>query len=355
MPAWRWCAAGRGGIIVAVRTHPDAFQTALAKGPLPQVCVITGVEPLLIDECATALRAQARKAGYGDREVHFIERGYDWDALLMDANSLSLFANLRLIELKLRNAPDVTAAKHLTQLAAAPPADTVLLVTGELEPKQQNAAWVKEFEKRGTVVVAPPMTREELPGWITRRLQRQGVTLERDAAQLLADRVEGNLLAAQQEIERIALLQPGATLDIDAVAALVADNARYDVFELATAAFLGNAQRALRILEGLRSEGREPPLILWALLNDLRAVSRVVQRGPNDRNIDGLLRAEGVWGSRQGPVRVAAQRMRRAEIDDLIAAAARADRVAKGSLRGDAWTEITGLVARIAGVRLAAA
>jgi DNA polymerase-3 subunit delta len=338
-----------------VRTAPDPFQAALGKGQLPKVCLITGVEPLLIDESATALRAAARKAGYGDREVHFIERGFDWDSLLMDANSLSLFANLRLIELKLRNAPDVTAAKNLAKLAAQPPADTVLLVTGELEPKSQKSAWVNEFERQGTVVVAPAMTREGLPAWITQRLLRQGVKLEPDAAQLLADRVEGNLLAAQQEIERIVLLQPGATLDVDAVAALVADNARYDVFELATAAFLGNAPRALRILDGLRSEGREPPLILWALLNDLRAVSRVVQRDPNERSIEGILRAEGVWGSRQGPVRVASQRMRRAEIDALLAAAARADRIAKGSLRGEPWTEITGLVARIAGVRLAAA
>jgi DNA polymerase-3 subunit delta len=338
-----------------VRTSTDAFQAALARGPLPRVCLITGVEPLLIDEAATALRAKVREAGYGDREVHFIERGFDWDALLMDANSLSLFANLRLIELKLRNAPDASAAKNLVKLVAAPPADTVLLVTGELEPKQQKSAWVNEFERQGTVVVAPPMTRERLPEWIVRRLQQHHVTLEPEAAQLLADRVEGNLLAAQQEIERIALLKPGTTLDADAVADLVADNARYDVFELSTAAFLGNAPRALRILDGLRSEGREPPLILWALLNDLRAVSRVLQREPNDRNLDGIFRAEQVWGSRQGPIRVALQRLRRADIDSLLIAAARADRVSKGSLRGEPWVEITGLVARIAGVKLAAA
>jgi DNA polymerase-3 subunit delta len=199
------------------------------------------------------------------------------------------------------------------------------------------------------------MTRERLPEWITRRLQKHDVTLEPEAAQLLADRVEGNLLAAQQEIERIALLKPGSRLDADAVAELVADNARYDVFELSSAAFLGNAQRALRILDGLRSEGREPPLILWALLNDLRAVSRVLQREPNDRNLDGIFRAEQVWGSRQGPIRVAVKRLRRADVDSLLGAAARADRVAKGSLRGEPWVEITGLVARIAGVKLAAA
>ncbi len=316
---------------------------------------MTGAEPLLIDEACSAVRTRARELGYGEREVHFLERGFDWDALMMDAASLSLFANLRLIELKFRTAPDAAAAKNLASLAADPPQDTLLLVTGELEPKSRKSAWVNEFERQGLVVIAPEMTRDLLPEWIARRLQRQGVSITRDAAELLADRVEGNLLAAQQEIERIALLSPGAKLDPAAVAELVADSARYDVFELASAAFLGNAPRALRILDGLRGEGREPPLILWALLNDLRALSRVVQHGPDERNLDGIFRAEQVWGSRQGPLRMAVRRLGRADIDALIAAAARADRVAKGSLRGDAWVEITGLVARIAGVSLAAA
>jgi DNA polymerase-3 subunit delta len=327
----------------------------LAKGALPRACLVTGVEQLLIDEACTLLRAKAREAGYGEREVHFVERGFDWDALMMDAASMSLFANLRLIELKFRSAPDAAAGKHLAKLAAEPPQDTLLLVTGELEPKSWKSAWVNEFERHGLVVVAVELTREQLPEWIARRLKRHDVSIAREAAELLADRVEGNLLAAQQEIERIALLRPGATLDPDAVAELVADNARYDVFELASAAFLGNAPRALRILDGLRGEGREPPLILWALLNDLRALSRVLQHGPDGRNLDGIFRAEQVWGTRQGPLRTAVQRLTRADIDSLIAAAARADRVAKGSLRGDAWVEITGLVARIAGVPLAAA
>jgi DNA polymerase-3 subunit delta len=338
-----------------VRTTPDSLAAVLAKGALPRACLVTGVEPLLIDEACTLLRAKAREAGYGEREVHFVERGFDWDSLMMDAASMSLFANLRLIELKFRTAPDAAAGKYLAKLAAEPPPDTLLLVTGELEPKSWKSAWVSEFERQGLLVVATELTREQLPEWIARRLKLHGVSIAREAAELLADRVEGNLLAAQQEIERIALLRPGAKLDPDTVAELVADNARYDVFELASAAFLGNAPRALRILDGLRGEGREPPLILWALLNDLRALSRVLQHGPDERNLDGIFRAEQVWGTRQGPLRTAVQRLTRADIDSLIAAAARADRVAKGSLRGDAWVEITGLVARIAGVPLAAA
>lgn len=338
-----------------MRTTPDALATVLARGRLSRSWLVTGLEPLLIDEACSLVRAKAREAGHGAREVHFIEKGFDWDALLMDAASLSLFADLRLIELKFRSAPDAAAAKHIARLVAQPPQDTLLLVTGELERKSLQSAWVNEFDRHGVVVVADEVTREALPGWIARRLEREGVKISRVAAEFLADRVEGNLLAARQEIERIALLSPGAQIEVDGVAELVADNARYDVFELSSAAFEGNAPRALRILECLRGEGREPPLILWALLNDLRALSRVLQHGPNDRNLEGIFRAEGVWGSRQAPLRAAVPRLRRADVEALLVTAARADRMAKGSLRGDAWVEITGLVARISGVPLVAA
>jgi DNA polymerase-3 subunit delta len=339
-----------------VRITTESLQGALARGSLPRACLITGVEPLLIDEAGSMLRERARRDGFGDREVHFIERGFDWEALAMDAKSLSLFANLRLIELKFRNAPDAVAAKHLAQLAAEPPADTVLLVTGELEPKSQKSAWVGAFEKHGLLVVASAVDRSRLPDWIARRIAQRGVTLEPAAAELLADRVEGNLLAAQQEIERMALLRPGATLDVASVAELVADNARFDVFELAAAAFLGDASRALRILDGLRGEGQAPPLVLWALLFELRPLSRIAHKLPRDREPDeGMFRAEGVWSNRQPPLRAALGRLRSADIDELLRAAARADRVAKGSLYGDPWVEITGLVARIAGVPLKAA
>jgi len=336
-----------------VRTTPDGLQAALAKG-LPAVCLVTGVEPLLIDEACDILRRRAREEGLTDREVHFVERGFDWDALLLDARSLSLFAARRLIELKLRGAPDVSSAKVLAELAARPPADAMLIVCGELEPKPQKAAWVGEFDKHGLLVVGQPVERDRLPQWVATRLGRRGVTLTAAAAEVLADRVEGNLLAAQQEIERIALLQPGQNLDAEAVAELVADNARYDVFELSAAAMSGDAPRALRILGGLKGEGREPPLVLWALLNDLRALSRVVHHAQRGRSLDEAFRAAGVWPSRQAPLHAAVSRLARPQIDLLILAFARADRIAKGSLRGEPWVEIEGLVARIAGVPLAA-
>ena len=316
--------------------------------------LVTGAEPLLIAEAASAIRQAARAAGYADREVHFIERGFDWDELLRDSANLSLFASQRLIELKFNSTLDAEAQRALAGLAAKPPVDTVLLVVGELDRKPLNAAWVKAFEQGGVLVVTQPVERGALPAWIRERLGRQGVGIDAAAAQVLADRVEGNLLAAQQDVDRIALLMPGATLGAEDVARLVADSARYDVFELSAAAFAGQPGRALRILAGLRAEGREPPLVLWALVNDLRALSRVTQRLIRERSVDGAFRVEQVWSNRQGPLRAALGRFERPGIDSLLLAAARADRVTKGSLRGDAWVEIEGLVARIAGLKLAA-
>jgi DNA polymerase III subunit delta len=336
-----------------VRTSPDALQAGLGRG-LRSAYLVTGAEPLLIAEAAATIRKAARDAGHVDREVHFIERSFDWDELLRASANLSLFASRRLLELKFSSTPDVEAQRALAGLAANPPADTVLLVAGELDRKPLGAGWVKAFEQHGTLVVTQPVGRDALPAWIRERLGRHGVGIEPAAAQVLADRVEGNLLAAQQEVERIALLMPGATLAAEDVARLVADSARYDVFELSAAAFHGQPERALRILAGLRAEGREPPLVLWALVNDLRALSRVTQRLLRDRSLDDAFRAEQVWSNRQGPLRAALGRLDRRGIDALIVAAARADRVAKGSLHGDAWVEIERLAARIAGLKLAA-
>jgi DNA polymerase-3 subunit delta len=336
-----------------VRISPDALSSALARG-LRSAYLVTGTEPLLIAEACDAIREAARSRQYTDRDVHFLERGFDWSALLAGAANLSLFASRRILELKLGSSVDADSARSLAGLAERPPEDTVLVVSGTLDRKALSAAWVRAFEQHGALVVTQPVERTELPAWIRDRLARRGLAIEPAAADLLADRVEGNLLAAQQEIERIALLMPGASLDPDSVAGIVADSARYDVFELSAAAFAGQPGRALRILAGLRAEGREPPLVLWALLNDLRGLSRVAQRAERERSLDAIFREEEIWSRRQPPLRAALARLTREDIESLLRAAAAADRVAKGSLKGDAWVALESLVARIAGIALAA-
>jgi DNA polymerase III subunit delta len=336
-----------------VRIAQESLAGALARG-LRSAYLVTGTEPLLIGEACDQIRAAARGAGYADREIHFFERGFDWNRLMAGVSNLSLFGERRLIELRLAASIDAAAARALGELAQRPPADTLLLVSGELERRSQQAAWVQAFERAAALVLTRPVGREELPGWSATCLAQHGVTLDGPAARLLAARVEGNLLAAQQEVERIALARPGGSLDEAAVAALVADSARYDVFELAAAAFAGETPRALRILAGLRAEGQEPPLLLWVLLADLRALSRVAHRLERTRSVDEALRAERVWLSRQPALRAALQRLSRPTIDGLLSAAARVDRMAKGALPGDPWLALEALVARIAGVRLAA-
>jgi DNA polymerase-3 subunit delta len=316
--------------------------------------LITGAEPLLIAEACDAVRAAARSREYADREVHFVERGFDWNALLAEAANLSLFASRRLVELRLGSAPDVEGQKALAGLAARPPADVLLLVSGELDWRQMKSAWVAAFEQHGVLVVAQAVERTALPAWIRGRLEQRGLAVTPDAAELLADRVEGNLLAAQQEIERIALLMPGGEIGVDEIAALVADSARYDPFELSTAALSAQPARALRILAGLRAEGREPPLVLWALLNDLRGLSRIAWRAERERSLDAIFRDEKIWARRQSAIKSALPRFTRDEIESLLQSAAATDRIAKGAGSGDPWIALEALVARIAGVRLAA-
>lgn len=337
-----------------MKTSPEALPAVLSRG-LRGAYLVTGTEPLLIGESCDAIRREARTQGFVDREVHFVERGFDWDALQSASANLSLFATRRLLELRFGSAPDAPSGRALAGLAERPPVDTVLLVAGELERRSLANAWVKSFESSGVLVVANPVGREALPGWIRTRLASRGVNVEPAAAELLADRVEGNLLAAQQEIERIELLlTPGAALGAGDVAELTADSARYDVFELSAAAFAGRAERALRVLAGLRAEGCEPPLILWALLQDLRWLSRLVLRVSRDRSIDDAMRAEQVWTSHQASLRAAVTRFSGREVAALLTTTARVDRLAKGGARGDAWVALEGLVARIAGIRLAA-
>lgn len=337
-----------------MKTSPEALRGVLERR-LPGVCLITGTEPLLIAECCDAIRERARAEGYVEREVHFLERGFDWNGLLSGAATLSLFASRRILELKFPAAPDAEAGKALTALAAQPPPDTLLLVSGTLDWKGQKSAWLKAFEKAGLLVMTREIGRSELPRWITERLAHRSITVEPAAAELLADRVEGNLLAAQQAIERIVLLKPQARLDVEAVEQLVADSARYDIFELTAATLAGRPGKALRILSGLKAEGHEPTLVLWALSGGVRSLSRAEHWSSRQRRpINDFHASERTWWSLRKPIEAALRRLSRVDIDALLQEAARADRVVKGGSRGDPWVALERLVARIGGIRLAA-
>lgn len=335
-----------------MRSYADQIDRLLRDAFVPAWLVV-GEEPLSFNEAADAIRAKARSLGYTDREVFDVDRRFDWNQLEVAGRALSLFASRRILELRMATSgPGAEGGALLKTLVSDPPPDTVLLM---LLPQRPDGAlwssgWAAAFEKHGHVVQAWPVEIDRLPQWIVARARRRGLELDREAAALLAARVEGNLLAAHQEIEKLALIHGAGPLDEDAVAEAVADSARFDIFKLGEAALAGDAARGLRILDGLRAEGTEPTLVLWLLCRELRAV--VAER----RSPGGGYHGRGAQAQRRAAaVAAAARRLSGPKLRALTRQAARADRAIKGRGEGRPWEEIEALVASLAGVETARA
>lgn len=329
-----------------------AFRKQLAAPELAPAYLIAGAEHLLVIEAADALRARAKELGYLERDVLDVEANFDWNRLADAGQSMSLFASRKLIDLRLPTGkPGKEGSAAIAAFCAAPPPDTVLLVTANDWSKKHEGAWSGAIERAGVFVPVWPLKREELPGWIAARASARGLALAADAVALLAERVEGNLLAAAQEIDKLALLHAGRTLDAPTLEASVADDARYDVFRLADAALGGDAGRALHIVAGLRAEGEELiPMLGW-MLTQLRVLVRVAAT-PNP---EAALRGERIWpAARESLFRRALKGGGRDHWERCLAQAGRIDRVAKGRGDGDAWREFERLVAAIAAPRKAA-
>jgi DNA polymerase-3 subunit delta len=317
----------------------DSLGTHLAQALLPAY-LISGDEPLLAGEAADAVRERARAAGFTERDVHFIERAADWNDVRASCASLSLFGARRLVEIRLATArPGVAGNEALVALLAAEDPDTLLLVlTPRLDRDAQGAEWVRAIERGGAWVQVWPVDAQRLVGWLRGRARRLGLEASDDALALLAARTEGNLLAAHQELTKLALLSPAGPLTPDSVLTSVADSARFDVFQLGEAVLAGETARALRVLAGLRAEGTEPTLALWALTRALRDLwSALEGAGPAG------------WQRQSAALAVALRRAPQLSFAALAERAARADRMIKGRLDGDAWDELALLAADMCG------
>jgi DNA polymerase-3 subunit delta len=326
-----------------LRVNAEQLPAALARG-VAAMYLVSGDEPLLVGEAADAIRAAAKAAGYADRTVFHIDKTFDWDEFRQATQSLSLFAERRLFELRLPSGKPDKGALPLTELAERPAPDVVcLVVAGKLDKKAADAPWVRAVEKHGVWVPTWPVQAAALPGWLRARAKLLQVEIEPKAAQLIVDRVEGNLLAANQELQKLALLTQGEPISAELVLQSVGDSARYDVFQLAEAAAAGDAARALRVLLGLKSEGAEPTLILWALVRELRGLWQARER---DRLRTGV---RAGWNQAATPAPRALSRLGKLPLDRLIMQASHTDRVIKGMAQGDAWSAITGLTGALAG------
>lgn len=326
-----------------MRLNLEQLPQQLKDGILP-VYWVCGDEPLQAAEAADAIRAAARAAAYAERQVFFVDARFAWDEFRSAAQSLSLFSERRILELRMPTGKPGKGADFLLQFIEHPTPDTLtLILTDKLDRKDADAPWARAVERHGAVVPIAPITQKALPAWLCARARRLGLALETAAAELIAERVEGNLLAADQEITKLGLLGAGR-VDAALVQSAVGDSARYDIYQMATAASAGDAARALHVLASLKAEGVEPTLILWAISRELRGLWQASERARLRSNDGG-----SAWNLASKPGPAALARLSALPLADLLIEASNVDRIIKGAARGDAWTALTALIASLAG------
>jgi DNA polymerase-3 subunit delta len=333
-----------------MQLRAEELQRHLSRS-LAALYVIHGDEPLQSLEAADAIRAAAREKDYAEREVLAVERGFDWNQLLVSGASLSLFSSKKLIELRIPGGkPGTEGAAAIVQYCSAPAPDVLTIVTlPKLDRRAQDAAWFKALTRDGVLINTFQVERAQLPQWIAGRLARQKQKADRETLQFLADSVEGNLLAAHQEIQKLGLLFPPGELAFDPVCSAVLNVARYDAFKLNEAMLAGDKARLARMLDGLKNEGEAPPKILWVLAEEIRAVAKVQAGMAQGEDLQQLYRNNRVWGGvRQQQVTEAARRLKSAALGQALRHAARIDRTIKGLARGDVWDELLQLCLRFA-------
>ena len=309
---------------------------------LKPVYVVYGDEPLLVIEAADVIRAAARRQGFDEREVLTAISGFNWDELHHAAGNMSLFGGRKLIDLRIPTGkPGREGSVEIQDYCARPSPDVLLLVTlPGLDWAEEKAVWLKSLAEAGVGIKLITPNLAELPTWIAARLRRQQQGVDSEGLRFIAERVEGNLLAAHQEILKLGLLYPAGELSLQQVQEAVLNVARYDLDGLREALLAGDVARLTRTLDGLQQEGEAPPLVLWALTEEIRALAQV-KAGLKDRqSLDVLLKEARVWGARQVLFKRAVQRIDQARANAALVHAAGIDRMIKGAAgAGNVWDE----------------
>ena len=336
---------------------PEQLAGHLANGPLRPAYLIAGPEALRVLEAADAVRAAARAQGVSEREVFEAEgqREPDWNAMQASFRAPGLFSSRRLIELRLPSGkPGKEGAAVLAGFCEDPPADvTLMVVAGDWSMKQHGGKWSDAIGRIGVISVCWAIKPHELAGWIERRLRSHGISADNAAVQVLADRVEGNLLAAAQEVDKLALLSDGQPLDAQRMQQLVADAARFDVFRLLDSAMNGQGVQVSRMLAGLRAEGVAVPALLGMVVMELQRCAALAQVAAQGGNMATEFKAQRIWDSKQAVYRRALQRHDARHWEAFVAQAGRVDRIAKGRGRpghdpADAWLALERLLLAVA-------
>jgi DNA polymerase III subunit delta len=331
----------------------DALDAHLAKTLAP-LYVITSDEHLLALESADKIRRAARAQGYSEREVLSAERSFKWGELLAASQSQSLFGERKLIELRIPGGtPGKDGGQVLQAYAAALNPDNVTLITlPKLDWASQKAAWVTALQQAGVFIEIPMVDRSQLPNWIGARLAAQQQSADRDSIAFIAERVEGNLLAAHQELQKLALLHPPGKLSFEQIHDAVLNVARYDVFKLNEAMLAGDAARLVRMLEGLKGEGEALPLVLWAVAEEIRTLLKLQTGVSQGKPLPALLKEHRIWGPRERLAEAALRRLPLSLLQQALQEAAQVDRMVKGlrakAFAGDPWDALLQLGLKLA-------
>lgn len=333
---------------------PAVLARAERERRMPALITVASDEALLAQEAQDAIRATARAVGYSEREVLQADARFDWSRLAQATQGLSLFAERRIVDLRLPTGkPGLAGAAALEALAQNLADDTLMMIAlPRLDRRARETRWVSALERAGILLEIDSVDRARLPRWIGERLARQQQSAAEDALVFIAERVEGNLLAAHQEIAKLGLLYPAGELTLAQVADSVLNVARYDVFQLPLAMLAGDAPRVQKTMAGLRAEGEAIPLVLWAITEELRMLIRVKSQVDAGRPFAMAARENRLWGPRERLVERALGRIDVGRLGRAVARAATVDRLAKG-LRApradsDPWLELTDLALELA-------
>ena len=331
----------------------DALDAHLAKTLAP-LYVIASDEHLLALESADKIRRTARAQGYSEREVLSAERSFKWGELLAASQSQSLFGDRKLIELRIPGGkPGKDGSQALQAYVSSLSPDNVTLITlPKLDWATQKAAWVTALQQAGVYIDIPMVERSQLPNWIATRLAAQQQSADRAGIDFIVERVEGNLLAAHQELQKLALLHPPGKLRFEAIHDAVLNVARYDVFKLNEAMLAGDTARLVRMLDGLKGEGEALPLVLWAVAEEIRTLLKLQTGLSQGQPLPVLLKQLRVWGPRERLAESALRRLPLALLQQALQEAAQIDRMVKGlrakAYAGDPWDALLQLGLKLA-------
>ncbi|MBU6950027.1 DNA polymerase III subunit delta [Hahella sp. HN01] len=335
-----------------MRIKPEQLQSNLNKHP-PAVFVVSGDEPLLRQEACDEIRAYSRKQGFSERIVFHTPKNFDWSALDEHTQSFSLFGEKKLLEIHLDSLPNDGGKKRLAAFSENPPEDCLMLIISDrIESSTLNTKWFKSIETHSLHVQVWPISHDQLPNWINQRLHKLGFTPTSGAVKALCDHVEGNLLAARQEMEKLRLLSDDANLDEEQVLRGISNSNKFTVFNLVDACLERNPKQALKVLQTLQAESFEPTIVLWSLAREVRLIAKLYKHSQTSQGLEQALQKERVFKNRWALYKRFIPRFNAARLRDIHQACQTADRSIKGLDSTPVWSTLTYAALELAGAGL---